>query len=105
MTSGGRNPAGEGRGTESPSPAGRICDVIGCDGKHNAKGLCRPHYDRWANNRTIPARHTPDRVACPDDLVPLVTRLVENDARPIFTLLWRIIGNWHLQGLLEEQSA
>jgi hypothetical protein len=100
------NPAGEGPGTETPSPAGRACDVIDCDRDHHAKGLCRLHYQRWLLHpdllvRTYPTVYT----LCPDDLLPFVTQVVENDARQIFQLLWRAIGDWHLLGLLEEESA
>lgn len=44
-------------------------------------------------------------VTCPDDLLPLVAELVELDARPIFRVLWHAIGEWHLQGLLDEDQA
>ena len=36
----------------------RICDVDGCGGKHNAKGLCKKHYDISRNHGT-PTPKTP----------------------------------------------
>jgi len=27
--------------------AGRLCQVLGCDGPHYAKGRCRSHYRQW----------------------------------------------------------
>lgn len=44
-------------------------------------------------------------VICPRDLIPLVADVVELDARPIFQLLWRAIGNWHLLDLLNEDAS
>lgn len=47
MTSGGRNPAGEGRGTETPSPAWIPCaictDLIGLDQYQSARCWTDPH--------------------------------------------------------------
>ena len=42
---------------------------------------------------------------CPDSLVDLAAQAAENDARPLFMLLWRAIGTWHLQGLLDRETA
>jgi hypothetical protein len=40
--------------------------------------------------------------ACPDDLIPLVTQNVEQDAATIFRILWKTIGEWHLEGILDR---
>lgn len=114
MTTSGRDPVGVGPGTEMPTPAGRrTCVMEGCGRTVVARGLCRRHYDAIRTRRSQQSRrgkqpdrdHPADDLACPDDLTPLVTQLVENDARAIFMLLWRAIGNWHLQGLLEEEAS
>lgn len=85
--------------------ATRPCTVAGCDRTVHAKGFCVRHYQKWRRtgvdptaDHNPPPAHPPVVVACPEDLEPLVAQLVENDARQIFTLLWRAIGNWHLQG-------
>lgn len=46
----------------------------------------------------------PPVVACPDEFVPLVAQLAENDAQALFRLLWQAIGEWHLQGILDEPT-
>jgi len=25
----------------------RLCEIVGCDGKHYGRGLCSMHYHRW----------------------------------------------------------
>lgn len=118
--------AGEGPGTEIPSPAGHRggCAVEGCERASFTRGWCAAHYKRWHRNGDLqahkpihkrgarPARipapaldREPFVLVCPKDFEGLVAELVENDARPIFRLLWRAIGEWHLAGLLEEEAS
>jgi hypothetical protein len=92
------------------SPA-RLCEVKHCDRVHFAKGLCKAHYQRVRegspNTGPIGAAVVlADDVfmPCPDSLLDLAAQAVENDARAVFMLLWRAIGNWHLQGLLKETA-
>lgn len=28
-------------------PSRRLCSIDGCDGLHQARGLCSSHYNRW----------------------------------------------------------
>lgn len=88
-----------------PLPVSRSCAVPTCDRPIHAKGWCMTHYRRVQAGALRPdvpiAQAAPTIVgpivACPDELLPLVNRCVENDARPIFLELWRLIGLWHLQ--------
>lgn len=47
----------------------------------------------------------PPVTACPDELIPLVTQVVEQDAATIFRILWRAIGEWHLEGTLDRPDS
>lgn len=42
---------------------------------------------------------------CPDELIPLVTQVVEQDAATIFRILWQIIGEWQIEGVLDRPDA
>lgn len=93
---------------------GRLCTEYVCNNPELARGLCRKHYDRHrAQGRQGRRTRTqsgntraggPLVIICPDDLIPLVGQCAENDARAIFRVLWKTIGEWHLQGLLEDAS-
>lgn len=107
-------PAGEGPGAEIPSPTGRVCAIADCHRTVIARDLCRPHYDALRTRRSQASRNgsspkpellPPVVVQCPNDLISVVAQLAENDARPVFRLLWRAIGDWHLLGLLEEEAS
>lgn len=82
------------------------CCRDGCDNVVIARDLCRRHYDETRRDRRRKPKPPlpPLVVLCPEDLEDLVAQAVENDARPIFRHLWRVIGEWHLAGLLDEEQ-
>lgn len=100
MPPGGGSPAGEGRGTEKPSPAGELCCAVGrCkEPPIEASGvLCQYHYD-------IVDQLVPDRLekkpghgtlVCDrltDDELAAITAQVDRDAFPLFLVAWNWCG-------------
>jgi hypothetical protein len=92
----------------------RVCGVADCDRPHEARDLCAAHYARWASTgivgegavATADIKTTEAFTACPaGPLLELAAQAAELDARRIFRVLWRAIGEWHLAGLSDRDGA
>jgi hypothetical protein len=104
----------------SPAKLPRRCSIAGCNRPHHAKGLCPPHYQQdlyyrsqRATQAAVRNRARAERVAqrpeltavcvvCPDDLIPLITQIVDNDAAQLFRVAWRWCGE---QALARQRGA
>lgn len=53
--------------TTEQKPTKRTCSIKGCDGKHYARGWCRPHWNRWDRygDPQAPTRRTDKDVPSP----------------------------------------
>lgn len=85
------------------------CTVDGCDRETVARGWCDKHYKRWrihGDPTHVEPRHKPVPWTDPltDADYSALRAAVDADAQAIFRVLWVVIGEWHLQGLLEDAS-